>query len=321
MNDTYAVGISTGLLAAAAIAVSPAVPALTPLGVEVVLIAFRTGLHVGTVANHLDLQRDGAKWSVVLSGMTDAECQRVLSDFHQDRSIPVSNAAYISAVCDESVTISGPPSTLKQLLESPDLLNVKSEEMEVHGPYHASHLHSEVDVEKILKSSDSQTVQLLDQYKTRLPVQSTSTGSWFDLNMGARKLLTAVVRNILVEPLRMGQVLNGCVDTLRALKCLTSRVISCGPTGLEKTFVAALQFRTDAKILLHDASRETSSIVSLGQNTATPKRPKIAIVGMAGRFPNAADHEKFWNLLEAGLDVHRKVLHPNPGPVLALTWL
>ncbi|KAL8723506.1 MAG: hypothetical protein Q9225_000239 [Loekoesia sp. 1 TL-2023] len=28
---------------------------------------------------------------------------------------------------------------------------------------------------------------------------------------------------------------------------------------------------------------------------------------MAGRFPNAADHEKFWELLEAGLDVHRKV--------------
>lgn len=321
MNDTYAVGISTGLLAAAATALSPAVPALIPLGVEVVLIAFRTGLHVGTVANHLDLQRDGTNWSFVLSGMTDAEGQRVLSDFHEDRSIPVSNNAYISAVCDESVTISGPPSTLKQLFESQGLLNVSPEEMEVHGPYHASHLHSEVDVEKILKSSDSQTVQLLDQYKTRLPVQSTSTGSWFDLNMGAGKLLTAVVQNILIEPLRMGQVLSSCVETLRALKCLTSRVISCGPTDLEKGFVAVLQSMTDAKIILHEASGENSTI-SLGQNTATPKRPKIAIVGMAGRFPNAADHEKFWNLLEAGLDVHKKVLlHPNPCPVLALSWL
>ena len=33
----------------------------------------------------------------------------------------------------------------------------------------------------------------------------------------------------------------------------------------------------------------------------------IAIVGMAGRFPDAADHEKFWELLEKGLDVHREV--------------
>lgn len=87
MDDTYAVGISTGLLAAAAIALSPAVPALIPLGVEIVLIAFRTGLHVGTVANLLDLQRDGTSWSYTLTGTTDAEAQRVLSNFHEDKVV------------------------------------------------------------------------------------------------------------------------------------------------------------------------------------------------------------------------------------------
>lgn len=83
--DSYAVGISTGVLAAAAVALSPAVPALIPLGVEVVLIAFRTGLHVGTVANLLDLQRDGTSWAFALPGMTDAEAQRMLSNFHEDK--------------------------------------------------------------------------------------------------------------------------------------------------------------------------------------------------------------------------------------------
>ena len=34
---------------------------------------------------------------------------------------------------------------------------------------------------------------------------------------------------------------------------------------------------------------------------------KIAIIGMAGRFPGAASHEKLWKLLEKGLDVHREV--------------
>lgn len=33
----------------------------------------------------------------------------------------------------------------------------------------------------------------------------------------------------------------------------------------------------------------------------------IALEGMAGRFPDATDHEKFWDLLEKGLDVHRTV--------------
>ncbi|GME43501.1 hypothetical protein SNOG_11981 [Neofusicoccum parvum] len=34
---------------------------------------------------------------------------------------------------------------------------------------------------------------------------------------------------------------------------------------------------------------------------------KIAVVGMAGRFPGAADTEKLWELLEAGLDIHHEV--------------
>src|SRR5213078_4998 len=37
------------------------------------------------------------------------------------------------------------------------------------------------------------------------------------------------------------------------------------------------------------------------------KDAKIAIVGMSGRFPDAASHELFWDLLEKGLDVHRPV--------------
>lgn len=193
--------------------------------------------------------------------------------------------------------------------------------MAVYGPFHASHLHSEADVERIIKSSDSRAMQLLDQYRTRLPVQSTSTGSWFDKDMCAGKLLTAVVHNILIEPLRIGQVLNTCVKTVMTLKSSKSRIISCGPTDLESRFVAFMKSKTDAEIVLHDASGETSSTIPLGQNT-TPKRPKIAIVGMAGRFPNAADHERFWDLLEAGLDVHKKVhLHLNLCPVFELNRL
>lgn len=173
-----------------------------------------------------------------------------------------------------------------------------------------------------MKSSDARAVQLLDQYKTRLPVQSTSTGSWFDMNMAAGKLLTAIVHDILIEPLRMGQVLNTCVETVMAVKCLKSRIIPCGPTDLESSFVAFMKSKTNTEIVLSDASGESSPTIPLSQNTATPKRPKIAIVGMAGRFPNAADHEKFWNLLEAGLDVHKKVrLRRNFGLIFELTWL
>ena len=181
--------------------------------------------------------------------------------------------------------------------------------MAIHGPYHASHLHNEADVKKILASSDPQIGLLLDQYKIRFPVQSTSTGSWFDMNMSAAKLLVAVVTDILIEPLRMGQVLDRCVETGVFLKSEKCRIISCGPTALRDRFVAVMKSKTDAEVVLHEDDGELSpALISSGRNPTSPKKRKLAIVGMAGRFPNAADHEKFWDLLEAGLDVHRKVI-------------
>lgn len=49
---------------------------------------------------------------------------------------------------------------------------------------------------------------------------------------------------------------------------------------------------------------------------------KIAIVGMAGRFPGAADHNLLWELLEKGLDVHREVnIDPLLRSEICLTFL
>lgn len=80
---TYAIGLGTGLLAAAAIALSPAVPALIPIGVQVVLIAFRTGLHVDNVANCLDLQPKTSKWSFALNETAEKDVQQTLSTVHK----------------------------------------------------------------------------------------------------------------------------------------------------------------------------------------------------------------------------------------------
>lgn len=79
-------GLCTGLLAAAAVASSPALPALVPLGVEVVLIAFRTGLCVGTAARSLELSRDGAaSWSFIVTGTDDKEAQAAITAFHKEK--------------------------------------------------------------------------------------------------------------------------------------------------------------------------------------------------------------------------------------------
>lgn len=82
------------MLTAAAVALSASLPALISLGVEVVLVAFRAGIHVGAVATRLELQRDGSSWGFQLDETTETQVQTVLSTIHQAR---VSNSAPLYA--------------------------------------------------------------------------------------------------------------------------------------------------------------------------------------------------------------------------------
>ena len=136
---------------------------------------------------------------------------------------------------------------------------------------------------------------------------STSTGIWFDKGTSVKELLTATIDDILNEPLRLNRVLDGCVKTAAALESTKCEIISCGPSNAASSFVTALKTGTTAEILLQKESLHSPSTLRLNQTPRTSRKPKLAIVGMAGRFPDAADAEKFWELLNAGLDVHREV--------------
>jgi hypothetical protein len=84
-------------------------------------------------------------------------------------------------------------------------------------------------------------------------------------------------------------------------------VLAMGPTALSNSLISALKVGGGLNLTLEDG------VSWFAQNKIPKSVPgdlrnaKIAIVGMAGRFPNAADHEAFWQLLEQGLDVHREV--------------
>lgn len=83
-----------------------------------------------------------------------------------------------------------------------------------------------------------------------------------------------------------------------------------GPTTLANTLVSALKAGGDLKLSLEDHVSWLSKNTIPKFGNGNTQNSKIAIIGMAGRFPNAADHEAFWKLLEQGLDVHREVCPP-----------
>lgn len=138
---------------------------------------------------------------------------------------------------------------------------------------------------------------------------STSKGTWFPKNSSANQLLTAVVTDILVELLNVGEVLDRSAEKVLELKSSRCKIISSGPAELQMKFADAVKSVTEVDIIFHGDSNHVAMLNSLDQ-PSNSRRPRLAIVGMAGRFPNAADHTKFWDLLEAGLDVHKEVSIP-----------
>lgn len=137
---------------------------------------------------------------------------------------------------------------------------------------------------------------------------STSTGKWFSDKMTTTEILTSIINDILNEPLRLYEVLNGCTQAVTSSDISKCRIIACGQTSAESAFATALRSGTKAEVIINQDELRNSSTLRLNQAPRYSKKPKLAIVGMAGRFPNAADHEKFWELLYAGLDVHREVI-------------
>lgn len=150
---------------------------------------------------------------------------------------------------------------------------------------------------------------MLSAYSLDLPLMSTSSGECFGRNLDAPTLFAAVIRDILNETLRVQKMVDGCTRLTREADCGECSIMSFGPISAKSIFAKAMEAETNFNVTLHEdlAAKLSAAPSAFGDAPRTSKRPKLAIVGMAGRFPNAADHEKFWDLLEAGLDVHKRV--------------
>ena len=205
------------------------------------------------------------------------------------------------------MTISGPPTTLEQLWESSIANTSNQTELPIYGPYHAPHLHKGVDLAELLCLSDLRRSRTLANYKLVLPLVSTSVGTCYERGRDAPSVLAAVVNDILSRTFKAQDLVDGCIDLVTRSNSNKCELVSIGPNNSEKMFVNSLNSGTNADVACHLSSPTLEAWGTTSQSPRTSRKPKLAIVGMAGRFPDAADHEKFWDLLEAGLDVHRRV--------------
>ncbi|KAH6649728.1 polyketide synthase [Chaetomium tenue] len=305
-HKTFLVGLCSGLWAASAISVAPSLPDLVHIGVQAVLLAFKTGSYVHAIGERLFPAFERSEsWSYIFSVSSVEDVTQKLDAFHDASNLPPASRAYISAVSDNGIVVSGPPSTLDAIVNNkilpPDPIAIP-----VHGPYHAPHLHSTADIERILELDNPETKEAFYKTSPRSPIMDCSAGTWFP-PMDTKSLLTSVASTILNKGLMFKKVLNGCVEAARLFKDDKCLVIPLGPTQNPSTLKRRLQQETGLEVTLRMpppiSAEATASKIG---NHGSSGKPKLAIVGMAGRFPDAASHEALWKLLESGLAVHRE---------------
>ncbi|KAF1988370.1 polyketide synthase-like protein [Aulographum hederae CBS 113979] len=297
--NTRLVGLCTGLLAASAVACARSLTDLIPLALEAVRIAFRTGNVVGMSRDALQATATNESWSTIVTGINEKSAQAALDEFHASRGIPSSNRAYISAVSVMAITISGPPATTSRLFQETEAFKSHRVAIPVYAPYHAAHLHSEANVDAIL---DRHVRENLQFFRPSAMIHSAVTGKCQDVT-NAYELAKLAVSEILLQPVRWDHLLEEVVSQVTAFSNQECNVVAIGATNVANSLVSALKAGGQSTVTIKDYTNWSDMDAFTGRT----QNDKIAIVGMAGRFPGAANHDELWALLEKGLDVHREV--------------
>ena len=198
--------------------------------------------------------------------------------------------------------MSGPPRSLAHLAGSGSFkdLGIKSTYIQIYGPYHAPHLYSEGDVEEIVGSLVPRS---LDERPNRIRVLSSTGATVAGGNF--KTLLKGAVREILLRPIRWNSVIK---ELQFCLLEAGSKTVSVAPIGTkaDQLIYTAIKQTSPCPLLLPRTAQSHPSLLEDAYYSNLGK-PKLAIIGISGRFPGAKDTEAFWDLLHQGLDVHKIV--------------
>lgn len=270
------------------------------------------GVHVQSISQQLESldraaeQRD--TWAYVVHKIQPEEAQKELDTLHSATPAPETGKIFISAISRSSITISGPPSKLKNIFQKSKMFrDAISIALPVYGGLcHAPHVYGTKDTRAIIYGD---ATSLYAQSQPDLPLakqlHSTNTGELYaSAGVGlfedvVTELLTkAICWDNVVEEVRQGATQHEAGDI----------TISCfGESNSLRDMDAALR---NEKRKIH-VNNYMTSLMEQHMPAEAPRgtaQAKLAIVGMSCRLPGGAtDTERFWEVLEKGLDVSREI--------------
>ncbi|KAF2278554.1 polyketide synthase-like protein [Westerdykella ornata] len=302
-HNARVVGICTGMIAGAAVASARSLPELLPLALRAVRYAFRLGTETAQARD--GIEPNGAEqpqpWSYIVADMTEGTARDAIDRLNEENQPPLISQPYVSAIAPQSLTISGPPTSLRRLRATTGFHGRRVEPIGIYAPHHAPHIFTSAAIERILdENNDGDLTRDLSAYSIQLPMHSAVTGGIITA-LNARELFREALAEILCKPVNLVSLLDELANSIRdeTSKC-TIHVLGKASGKLMRNAIRERHPRLDIV-------RLDSSEIKARNPEGSMHNDKIAIVGMAGRFPEAADHEELWDLLMKGLDVHRHV--------------
>ncbi|KAJ5401084.1 hypothetical protein N7465_011573 [Penicillium sp. CMV-2018d] len=283
--NTVLTGLGVGILISTAVAVSTSLDDLVTAGIEVLRIAFRLGVFVGDVSQNLETvdTESSDSWAYVVYGLTVDEAQKELDEIQAKENTP-------------SATLFRNYASFRDR---------KFAQLPVYGGLcHAPHIYTVQDAQAVLPFPP-----LAPRFTPVVPVLSSSSGEPFVASTAA-ELFEQVIFELMTKQIIWDNATRGVVK-----KVAQSYVHDVNIKVFRHSLAAQLLSSALTSTITH-LPVETDDLLAwlttdINDNEYAPgssMQSKIAIVGMSCRMPGGAtDTDKFWDLLEAGLDVHRKL--------------
>ncbi|KUJ11557.1 polyketide synthase [Mollisia scopiformis] len=289
------VGLCVGQLSAIAVSQARSLVELIPLAVESVRIAFRTGMTATIIRDELEQQSSASEtWAMTVPTEVGYD---LLDTIHKETATLERKKAYVSASFRKAVTIQGPPTTLDNIDSwlSSNRPKTFRQRLPIYTPYHAPHLYSQENVSKVLEGSEA-IYSSVEWTGTAPRLISPVTGKYYS-DSSRRSMLESVLYDVLKEPIQWADVSSGCAQYVAATSISNWVIRPFGPTLVAGSLASGLKIEAKVEAAIDDFFNPNNP-----DKMATPAREPIAIVGMAGRFPEAMSHDELWKLLEDGID-------------------
>lgn len=214
--------------------------------------------------------------------------------------MPKTSAVYISTFATAGLTLSGPPSMLKDLTSSSYLASKRSLPIPIPAPYHAPHLYQMADIERILEPTRSSE---FNGHARQFTVMSTIQGEATGVSTYGDAMAVAL-RAILCEPLRLDQLTSmlaqGLADSGKDCTVLPIATV------FGQSLAAMLRKQSQREVSIDPCMNFSAAVREDGTSSAgNLGRSKLAIIGYSGRYPSAKNNDEFWQLLQEGRDVAR----------------